>query len=76
VSVRLYVEGQPLPSIAFGRAQGGVAEVRVAGSDGDAEVANGTWAAIVPGISNAAELEWEFELVDGSVVRGTGETGG
>lgn len=80
VSVQLYVDAdaldQPLPSIAFGRAGGGVAAVRVAGSVGAAAVANGTWAAVAPGISDATKLQWEFELVDGSVLRGTGETGG
>lgn len=80
ISVLLHVDtdmpGEPLPPLAFGRAEGGVAEVRVAGSDGGAEVANGTWAAVVPGVSDASELEWEFELVDGTVLRGTGETGG
>ncbi len=75
LSVRLYVEGsvgqEPFPSIAFGRAEGGVVEVRVAGSrDQRTSVVDGTWVMPVPGILDATGVEWEFVLVDGSVITG------
>ncbi len=81
LSVLLHAEGSggsgPLPSIAFGRAEGGVVEVRIAGSGGHrASVVDGTWVMPVPGLSDAAEVDWEFVLVDGSVITGGGQPPG
>lgn len=77
-SVLLFVDadapGDPLPSIAFGRAEGGVREVRVAGSGTmRTPVVDGTWAMAVPGITDPSALELEFVMVDGTVVHGDGE---
>jgi hypothetical protein len=80
LAVLLYVDrgagSEPLPPIAFGRAEGGVSEVRIAGQDGAVESANGTWLVAVPGITDPADLAWQFVLVDGSVVSGNGPYGG
>lgn len=81
LSVLLFVDeataGSALPSIAFGRAEGGVAEVRVRGADDRrATVVQGTWSMPLPGISDPGQLGWEFVLADGTVVEESGELSG
>ncbi|HSM38081.1 MAG TPA: J domain-containing protein [Candidatus Limnocylindrales bacterium] len=62
-------------SIVFGRAEGGVAEVRLPGREGrGGEVVNGTWAVVLSDPISQEDLTWEFVLADGSVIlRGSGE---
>lgn len=77
LSVLLFADPDPeaaaIPSIAFGRAEGGVAEVRVRGAlERRATVVQGTWSMPLPGITDVGQVEWEFVLADGTVVRGDG----
>lgn len=66
-------EATSLSAIAFGRAEGGVAEVRVRGPvERRASVVQGTWSMPLPGITDVGQVEWEFVLADGTVVRGGG----
>jgi hypothetical protein len=77
LSVLLFVdEAGPdgLPSIAFGRAEGGVTAVRIGGATGgETSVANGTWSIAVPGVTDPSQLTWQFVLADGTVLSGAGE---
>ena len=68
---------QQMPSIAFGRAERGVVEVRSGGSAGErANVVGGTWIMPLPRLADPADLDWEFVLVDGTVITPAGEPPG